>query len=730
MAQPQPQHPMPQRQFSPPQASPSPVPPQSAYQSPVNALPPNKRPRLSPGPPSQPASPTPYAQSYASPGAPSTPTVTTPAPAPVYPTNQQAPAMPSQSSYTTPYPNGNGNSNGNGNGSTTPTIALPESRPTPPPNGPPVPYTNITFTPPMSATATPVNHQYPQQQQQMQQPQHQQQQQHQQQMQQQHPQQMQQQQQQHQQHLYPQQSPQYAQQQQQQYHPQQQQHQQRMQQPLQQQQQQPQQGAMGPPSRPADRPQKEYEYDVTDSLAGTGIDLRAEEQYLAELYAVDPSVAESRTGFSIHPPGNKASFYGAGSANQAAQPHGGKSQDQVIAEAAEKAWQASARQLSSDRTVELNSAFLVVPNLQSRAESIAKEHGLTLNWDMKASQPMGKIKVMDEHPKPVKVSTKVGPDGAIIKTSGTWIPHDAYLADQLALLSIASKQRLRSLIEDAQRIAVTRQQSSHGEVPDEWKEAAGPLNMAPRAGSNGAGNSVDGAADAGTHPLKRSLSAADSAKSGRPSKLRKVPSANTATVSALMRDIGKAEREWEESRLRRRNARKEGITDAGSGTTRAGSVAPGTPGVSAPDGEKAMTKKEQKKLEAAKKAEASSHANQNTTSREFLGLTNTAGLFGKKKGGKSYSWMTGGGSGASTPKPGAAGKAGAPATPGTPAGPSPSALTTDGSAHRRPGAWREDKDKGKNIQLRDWVSALEGDGAEIKAMQRAYAQLDSSGPKQ
>ncbi|KAL9947044.1 hypothetical protein ACHAQF_002398 [Verticillium nonalfalfae] len=593
----------------------------------------------------------------------------------------------------------------------------------------------------MSAAATPpLNHQYPQQtpppqQQQQQQPQ---QMQPQLQQQQPHPQQQQQQQhqhQQHQQHLYSQQPPQYAQQhphQHQQYHAQQ--HQQRMQQVPQQHQQhlqhqQPPQGAMGPPSRPADRPQKEYEYDVTDSLAGTGIDLRAEEQYLAELFAVEPSISDSRTGFSIQNPGNKASFYGAGSANQAAQPNGGKSQDQVIAEAAEKAWQASAKALSAERVVELNSAFLVVPNVQGRAESIAKEHGLTLNWDMKASQPMGKIKVMDEHPKPVKVSTKVGPDGAVIKTSGTWIPHDAYLADQLALLSIASKQRLRSLIEDAHRIAVTRQQSSHGEVPDEWKEAAGPLNTTP-AESNGESNDVGGKADSSTHPLKRSLSGADSANGTRPAKLRKAQPANTTTVSALMRDIGKAEREWEESRLRRRNARKEGITDTGAGANRAVSAAPGTPGVSAPDGEKAMTKKEQKKLEAAKKAEASSHANQNTTSREFLGLTNTSGLFGKKKGGKSYSWMTGGGSGASTPKAGAGGKPGAPTAPGTPVVPPPSALTTDGSAHRRPGAWREDKDKGKNIQLRDWVSALEGDGVEIRAMQRAYAQLDTSGPKQ
>lgn len=191
-----------------------------------------------------------------------------------------------------------------------------------------------------------------------------------------------------------------------------------------------------------------------------------------------------------------------------------------------------------------------------------------------------------------------------------------------------------------------------------------------------------------------------------------------------MRDLGRSERDNEELRLRKRQARREG-KDVSS-LSRSTSVAPGTPGGSAPDGEKAMTKKEQKKLEAARKAEANSHANQNLTSGKFLG-TKPGGLFGKK----SYSWMTGGGSGANTPKSsGLAGKTGSTPAPGTPAAPTQSVLTVEGSASRRPGAWREDKDKGKNIQLRDWIMALEGDGIEIQALQRAYNDLDTSGPKQ
>ncbi|KAG7105534.1 Endoribonuclease YSH1 like protein [Verticillium longisporum] len=70
---------------------------------------------------------------------------------------------------------------------------------------------------------------------------------------------------------------------------------------------------------------------------------------------------------------------------------------------------------------------------------------------------------------------------------------------------------------------------SHGEVPDEWKEAAGPLNTTP-AESNGEFNDVGGKADSSTQPLKRSLSAADSANGTRPAKLRKAQPANATTV--------------------------------------------------------------------------------------------------------------------------------------------------------------------------------------------------------
>lgn len=193
-----------------------------------------------------------------------------------------------------------------------------------------------------------------------------------------------------------------------------------------------------------------------------------------------------------------------------------------------------------------------------------------------------------------------------------------------------------------------------------------------------------------------------------------------------MRESAQKEREHEEARLLKRANRAKAAAEAT--TPRQGSAAPGTPGSVAPEmPEKAPTKKEQKKKAEAKVNEAASHAAANVTTAQFLG--GGTGLFGKKK---KYSWMTGGagggggGSGASTP-----GRIMTQGLPGTPTGgvgsAVPERLTADGV--RRLGTWREDKEKGRGIQIRDWIFVLEADGREKRALQKAYANLDQSEPK-
>jgi hypothetical protein len=50
------------------------------------------------------------------------------------------------------------------------------------------------------------------------------------------------------------------------------------------------------------------------------------------------------------------------------------------------------------------------------------------------------------------------------------------LVDHLALLSIATKHRLRIFLEDAAKLAKGRQTGSHGIIPEEWADAATPAD--------------------------------------------------------------------------------------------------------------------------------------------------------------------------------------------------------------------------------------------------------------
>ncbi|TAQ87406.1 hypothetical protein B7494_g4261 [Chlorociboria aeruginascens] len=489
-------------------------------------------------------------------------------------------------------------------------------------------------------------------------------------------------------------------------------------------------GMMGPPSKPPEKP-KEDGVDVMDVLGGTGIDLREEEQYTFQMYSsFNSQVSGSQAGnilsahsFTQFPPGDERSFYGAGPANQPAERANAKSQDEFHRKAAEKAWQVAARDVAISRQRELNDPFLLVAIVHKRMDKIARENGLTVNTD--ANGKMGTMKLPEDFPNPnVKVKTAKGPNGAITSTYGVFIPADSLLVDQLALLSIATKYRLRGLLEDATKLAKGRQVGSHGIIPSEWVDVAEPSNAAlgslvtdgaPRSG-------WESAVSPRTNPIKRILPTTNRIPTpisdGTKTPLGTTKFSNEV-VNALRGSAAK-ERELEEARLRKRISRTTGDTP------RSGSIIPGTPGSVAPDSiEKAPTRKEQKKKAEAKVNEAASHAAANVTTAQFLG--GGSGLFGKKK---KYSWMTGGGAnatnGTSTP-----GRIMTQGLPGTPNGPLPNAapdkLTAD--SVRRLGTWREDHEKGLGIQIRDWITVLEDDGREKRALQQSYANLDASEPK-
>lgn len=262
-------------------------------------------------------------------------------------------------------------------------------------------------------------------------------------------------------------------------------------------------GAMGPP--PAkDRPQRTYEYEVTDSLLGTGVDIREEENALAEYYAGSFG-QDSRTGFPANAPGGRGSFYGAGPANQPGAPVT-TGQKEFEAALVEQRWNESAARLSATRAVEHSDPFLQLANLHARAEKFARQYNLDLNLDTK-TQPVQKSRNPADYPVAPKVSltTKQGPDGAMVSVYGSVLPPESYLIDQLALLSIATKHRVRELLEDADQIATTRQQTSHGVIPSDWADSAAPLDSAGLPVNDGetATKANDSGANGSINPRKR-----------------------------------------------------------------------------------------------------------------------------------------------------------------------------------------------------------------------------------
>ena len=240
-------------------------------------------------------------------------------------------------------------------------------------------------------------------------------------------------------------------------------------------------GDMPPPSKP----EKQDANDALDVLAGTGIDIREEENYNANLFSQQhqsqatsfgnsfgSGTVASGQSFTQFPPGSEGSFYGAGPANQPGQPTDKKTQEELEKKAADHAWHSAAVNLAKSRQHEMNNPFIMPGFLHYKMARVAHDNGLALNVD--------KIGRMGDFGLPkdfregtggeIEVRTATGPNGAIVQTNGAFLPADSPLVDQIALLSLATNQRLRTLLEDAVKLAKGRQTTT--QVPTEWADVA------------------------------------------------------------------------------------------------------------------------------------------------------------------------------------------------------------------------------------------------------------------
>ena len=246
-------------------------------------------------------------------------------------------------------------------------------------------------------------------------------------------------------------------------------------------------GAMGPPSRPTDKPTDMNE--LSDVLAGSGVDLKEEE---AALYQFNnsshaqnnvPITSTVTTAFNSTGPngpvagmfsalgnfntlsqniaGDRASFYGAGTLNQPVAPY------QSIEERAEEELQRAIRRKAERRQYHLNEPFLYAATVQ---RSLSK-HSHTLQVTIPRA---GLLTSTNQSGRSIQLAV-AGPDKNEVLTTlkgQDLLYQDAPLVEIITILSLAAQERVRTVVEDTATLAKGRRIGSHGVVPLEFSDLA------------------------------------------------------------------------------------------------------------------------------------------------------------------------------------------------------------------------------------------------------------------
>ena len=238
---------------------------------------------------------------------------------------------------------------------------------------------------------------------------------------------------------------------------------------------------MGPPGRPDNRPTDLNE--LGDVLFGAGVDLREEEAALLkskdntssnlsfedQLREASGTNANAKYPFSRdnfysqNRPGDRGSFFGAGTLNQPAQ------QEQSAEELEETKRQQAIRVNAEIKQYHLNKPFLQGWSLQRRVHK--ETNKLHVQLPLKDSEL---LKPTQPRVAPQQITVQ-GPDGndvvKIVKGEPLLLLKNSF-ADILSLMSLATEERLRNLVEDAATLARGRRVGSHGLVPQDLVDLA------------------------------------------------------------------------------------------------------------------------------------------------------------------------------------------------------------------------------------------------------------------
>ncbi|KAJ5948358.1 hypothetical protein N7466_001373 [Penicillium verhagenii] len=462
-------------------------------------------------------------------------------------------------------------------------------------------------------------------------------------------------------------------------------------------------GTMGPPSRPVDKTTDAAE--LTDVLASSGIDVREEEAFLTRSFSGPNAQAQpaSRGQTPHHPPHINTSFASQGSGGTLSASSSFGELPHIKPVISQQSYSDPASQAQApfkdpnEPTREdteaarrsqyhLQEPFLFAKLLEQKIQKRGFDLGVRIPSE-------GLFHPVPGRPQPIEVT---GPDGSsVIRTGQTILNQEgAPLVDILNLMSLSCEERLRGIIDYSSSLSRSRQAHSHGVVPDEWQDVAQPLNPV-------AGNTAT--------PSKRP----------RPGSETSVTRPVAEKYRAFVNKESSQENKREARRVKRNaDATVDEITGNRSDSVDVTGSAPSTPIAERTPSfdKKSITKKEARKMVDSKASEAQQHQQSVETARLATNSMLSGRMFGTKK---SYSWLKPGGSSSGFSSPSRP----TPSTPtATPDKAGRSGDTAPGQPKRRIGTWREDKEKGAGIQVRDLLFMLEADGRGIKHVQRGYSK--------
>ena len=476
---------------------------------------------------------------------------------------------------------------------------------------------------------------------------------------------------------------------------------------------------MPPPPRPPVKEEKEDKLDLSDSLYGSGINLKDEENYHHAVYSNRHTQSDSFSttqdsfGSNTMSPNNSFSLLTQGTSfgsQDANGPLAGtmgqtQSQDDIEIEMRKKRERAANAQ-AERRQHHLNNQFLLCNNVRKRMDTLARDQGVRLSV-------MGLLIRQEDT---AVMTNGAGTEGIAAAGIGSQAkredrPESMVNAGSpyeqiVSLISLATGERLRGLMDESFALARARRYGDHGRVPPEFADIAegeGRQTTEEVVPQSITGTQWDQAPDSAT-----------------PQRTTSFPQ---NSVISTLRAIAARDKAAEEARIKKREARRRAAVNSAADTPAEETA----PELAAPEAPK-MTKKEQiKQAKESKSTEAALHQTTNQTAAMMT--------MGKK--GKKYSWMTGGAAAMPTnrfAKPTASASASGTATP-VKKEPDTAAVgaAATGSTNEVPksaeakapewGDWREDGQEGKGIQVRDWVLVLERDGREKKALQRCYNKM-------